>query len=114
MASQVLTFLSLWSLINEPLHPGGLTTLLLVAAGLTAVVLYPRHRRRALFVLGGLAGAVLLVKVNIGGLLLLALAYALAVSLCRGRLAASWAIGAAIVLTPLLLMLKHLDFRSPS
>jgi hypothetical protein len=76
LATQILVFGAIISVVNEPMHPGGLTCLLLaVSVGVSCFV-----RRGpsplAMAFLGGASMALILVKINVGVFALLALALA--------------------------------------
>lgn len=66
IGAQLLTFVALRGQINEPLHPGGLTSLLL--AVLVALVAFglPRHPTLVASSAGVILAALTLVKVNVG------------------------------------------------
>jgi hypothetical protein len=96
---------------NEPGHPQELCILLLVclvAAGF--VTSSQRWRLLGLILLGVLTAALLLVKVNIGTFAFLAVSLALLAHSPRTKLSrlAFYAVGAASVLLPLILMKSHL------
>src|SRR5205085_7894860 len=97
-------------LVAEPMYPGGLSSLLLIAAVLVISVGERRKPRPTFLALGVLIAAALMTKVNVGGLAAAALAFALYMSSeyatrSRGRVIA------VIVFTaiPFLLMLRDLD-----
>lgn len=71
---QAATFASLTVLINEPMHPGGLICLLLMA--LLAVACFMRERLSLLpaALLGGTVAALILVKINVGAFALVSVA----------------------------------------
>ncbi len=77
LCAQVLTFHGLASLKTEPLHPGGILCLLLSALILAGTFLrYESASLSAVFV-GALLGAGVLTKVNVGGLALVSVSFAL-------------------------------------
>lgn len=99
LGALVTTFAALTGLVNEPLHPGGLLCLLLVAILACAAFVAPRRPAAALVVMGALGAAAALTKINVGGLALIALALAVVLhvpALRRLRVAAC----AAAVLLP--------------
>ncbi len=71
LGAQAVAFLALQSLEREPMHPGGLSVLLLAAMVAVAAVAGPRGRG-AFAALGALGAALALVKINVGGLALIA------------------------------------------
>jgi len=73
-ATQLGVFLVQVALVFEPMHPGGLISLLLAA--IVALAALPVRPRYALFLLGALGSALALTKINVGGLALIALALA--------------------------------------
>jgi len=100
---------------NEPGHPQELCILLLVclvAAGF--VPSSPRGRLLGLILLGALTAALLLVKVNIGTFAFLAVSLALLAHSPKTKLSrlAFYAVAAASVFLPLILMKSHL--KDPS
>jgi hypothetical protein len=111
LATQVLAFGALYPMVNEPLHPGGLATMLLAMAVLVLVVGVRRWTTASWVVLGGLIAATALVKVNVGGFAAVALAFSVVVSterlwrLLPLRLLAS----ALMILTPVALTAADLD-----
>jgi hypothetical protein len=62
----VLEVIHLRVLPREPGHPQELVVLLLAAALWIAAQMWETHRRTALFLLGGIGGALLLIKINVG------------------------------------------------
>ena len=72
---QVLSFHTLASFRSEPMYPGG-TALLLIAVLLGSATMLRGPARLGLFAIGALVGAVLLTKINVGGYLAIAVAYA--------------------------------------
>jgi hypothetical protein len=85
--THVLTFLGLSFFRNEPGHPQELCILLmmaLVASGIASAL--PRSRLPSMFCLGALPAALLLIKVNIGVFMILAVALAVLSHLHGARL----------------------------
>jgi hypothetical protein len=110
LAAVLCAFEVLKALADEPMHPSSLVALLL--AGALVAALAHRHRARtALAVLGAITAALALTKINVGGLLLVALLYGLAVSYAarpRTQLAA----GAVLVLLPVAVLAPDLGHRA--
>lgn len=113
VVGQVLFFGALSTLVNEPMHPGALLGLLLVTTVLVVVGLVPRRQRAAMLILGALAGATALVKVNVGAFVLVSLGATLfltAPPLSRSVILKGLA-AAALVGTPFAVMARDLDTR---
>ncbi|HWH20021.1 MAG TPA: hypothetical protein VN671_05780, partial [Solirubrobacterales bacterium] len=106
LGAQIITFAVLGVLINEPMHPGGTVTLLLVAMIATSAFVGGGRATRAMALLGALTAALLLTKINVGGFALISIALACVVSypvLIRQR----WLrplVEVIFVLTPIVLM----------
>jgi hypothetical protein len=96
---------------SQPGHPQELTLLLLIAFVACPLLDFTRFRAASMILLGGLASALFLVKVNIGIFIAAALALALAARLPRTRMGrtAQYAAGAACLLLPAALMWRRLD-----
>lgn len=109
-AVQLLTALSLDSLRNEPMHPGGLICLVLGCIAVTTLLL-PERSRLTWIILGALGASLLLTKINIGIFALLAIGLvALGASATnRGGRVLLTIVGALVVGAPALLMLPNLD-----
>ncbi|GAB1490065.1 hypothetical protein MASR2M8_25220 [Opitutaceae bacterium] len=103
-AAGAITFAGLFTLVNEPIHPGGLTTLIAMlgaAGGARALV---RGGPAAFAAVTGLAGAVLaLTKINVGLFFLTAAGSWLFLSTRPAR-ATLWLVALGCVATPWLLM----------
>jgi len=84
LSAQLVTFHVLVSLVSEPMHPAGLASLLLVCMAVAAGFRSARPRSTAA-VIGGIVGALLLIKINIGAFAAIAIAFAFAVSLSPAR-----------------------------
>jgi hypothetical protein len=84
LSAQLVTFHVLVSLVSEPMHPAGLASLLLVCMAFAAGLRSGRPRSTAA-VIGGIVGALLLIKINIGAFAAIAVAFAFAVSLSPPR-----------------------------
>jgi hypothetical protein len=106
LGTQILAFTVLTVLINEPMHPGGLITVLLVTILAISCFISDRRSMVAMYLLGIAVAALVLTKINIGGFAVISLALACAVTypvLLRRR----WVrplIEAIFVATPILLM----------
>ncbi|MCW2981901.1 MAG: hypothetical protein JWO14_3628 [Solirubrobacterales bacterium] len=106
IAVQVLTFAMLTVLTGEPLHPGGLICMLLVAVVLVAGFVTDRRAELLMAALGALLAALVLTKINVGGLALISFGLVCTVTypvLSARRLSRS-AIELIFVLVPLLLV----------
>jgi hypothetical protein len=101
---QLLTFRVLGVLTNEPMHPAGLLSVMLLSLMIAGTFKSSRPRAAAA-VMGGIAGAILLVKVNIGIFAAVAVMFALAGSLTDRwrRLALPAMALVAVVLPPVLM-----------
>jgi hypothetical protein len=77
---QLTTFGVLAALVNEPMEPFGLTNLLLLSMVAAATFRSTKPRLTATLI-GGIVGALLLIKINIGAFAALAVAFAWACSL---------------------------------
>ena len=104
VAGQFLTFHALSAFTSEPMHPSGLIGVLLVV--LAALAAYrARSPRASAALMGTVVASLLLVKINIGGFAAVAVAFAAALSLTgRWKRILLPAMGAVVVVTPLLLM----------
>ena len=112
--THILTFLGLWFFRNEPGHPQELCILLmmtLVASGIASAL--PRSRLPSLFCLGALPAALLLIKVNIGVFMILAVALAVLWHLQATSLATYLfvVVAGASVILPFAMMKARLDER---
>jgi hypothetical protein len=77
LSTQLITFGTLVTLTNEPMHPGGLV--ILVVAGILSVALFSSGQRSAqlpFFAMGALAAAALLTKINVGAFAAISIAFA--------------------------------------
>lgn len=110
VAVEILVFSGIGSLTNEPMHPGGMTCLLLAALTAISCAVGAGVSKRATAALGGAVAALILVKVNVGVFALAALALAWVVS--YGALAdRRWPrplVEAGFVLIPIALMTEKL------
>jgi hypothetical protein len=109
LASQLLTFNLLSALTNEPMQPSGLVSLLLV--GLIALAAYQSRWPRATAVLiGALAAAACMVKINVGAFAVVAVAFAFAAGLTgRKRRMLLPATGLLLCIVPFAVMFRLLD-----
>lgn len=106
LATQMLVFGAIITVVNEPMHPGGTICLLLGAIVALSCLARARTSPLGMAFLGGGVMALILVKINVGAFALVALALACAVSYPR---LARWrwlrpAVELLFVATPLLLM----------
>lgn len=100
-------FLYLWVMVSEPTHPGGLIALLAAVAAVGGYRLLARGRHEAwAVVIGAVAAALVLTKINVGGFVVLsALAWiALHHAAPAVRRWAPLAVAAGGILLPLVLM----------
>lgn len=101
------TFVYLWIMVSEPTHPGGLIALLVAIAAVLGYRCLARGRSEAWAALvGAVAGALVLTKINVGGFVVLAaLAWmALHHNSTGLRRWAPWVVAVGGVLVPLALM----------
>ncbi|MGH2685826.1 MAG: hypothetical protein ACRDJP_10220, partial [Actinomycetota bacterium] len=106
VGTQALVFLAASTVANEPMHPGGILCLLL--AGLVAAVAtIPRSSRAGWFAAGALASGMAFIKVNVGGLALIALLITAIISSREEPWLRIAAIG-VFVATPFALMARDL------
>jgi len=82
LGAQFVTFHVLAALIDEPMHPSGLVSLLLMCLVVAATFRSARPRTTSAFI-GAIVGALCLVKINVGAFAAIAVAFALAGSLTR-------------------------------
>ena len=80
LVTQMLTFSTISTLVNEPMHPGGAICLLLGAILAISCAVGRRPSFGAMGLLGGAIAALILVKVNVGFFALAALALVAVVS----------------------------------
>lgn len=111
LATQMLTFTTIWSVTNEPMHPGGLICLLLGVILAIACWVRGRPAPLAMGLLGGAVMALMLVKINVGVFALFAVALVCAVSYpsLRRRRRLRPAVELLFVATPFLVMASKLD-----
>jgi hypothetical protein len=105
LGTQMLVFAALGSLVDEPMHPGGLICLLLAAIVAISCGVRAKASPGAMALLGGAVGALLMVKANVGAFALAAVVLACAVS--YAPLARRWIrlpIEAGFVLVPFVLI----------
>lgn len=111
LAAQLITFATA-TLTSEPMHPGGLISLMLFGIGALAFVVAGRKSGRWPFlVIGALTAALILTKVNVGGFA--ALSIVLACVLTFPFLARSWPLRVAatlvLMMVPFLLLKADID-----
>ena len=110
-----LTFLTLGKNVNEPFHPGSLLALLSGIAALAGAELIRRGRTTLMVaVVTAIAMVMLLIKINVGGLLLCALGSWWLVTEggsgnAQGKRQRAWLAALATVLVPMLLMRAHAE-----
>jgi hypothetical protein len=80
LGTQILCFTALNVLVNEPMHPGGTVTLLLVAILGAAAFVGSGRSTKAMALLGVATAALILTKINVGAFALISVALACAVS----------------------------------
>jgi hypothetical protein len=106
LATQILVFGAIVTVVNEPMHPGGTICLLLGAIVALSTLVRARPSPMGMGLLGGAVAALILVKINVGAFALISLALVCALSypeLARRR----WlrpALEALFVAVPFLLM----------
>lgn len=106
LATQMLVFGAIVTVVNEPMHPGSLICLLLGVIVAISALVRARFSPLAIGLLGGAVMALILVKINVGAFAFISLALACVVSypaLCTRR----WlrpALEVLFVAVPLLLM----------
>lgn len=106
LATQILVFSTTITLVNEPMHPGGIICLLLGTIVALSCLVRARTSPLAMAFLGGAVMALILVKINVGAFALIALALVCALSyprLSRRRWPRA-AVELLFVATPLLLV----------
>jgi hypothetical protein len=105
VAAQLLAFVLLATLVNEPMHPGALLAFLLAALLADVAWLRPRAPCTADVLAGALVAAIALTKVNVGACAIVALAFALGSSSTRRQW--RWTVSALLVaLGPAVLLLN--------
>ena len=112
VAGEFITFHALSALTNEPMHPEGLVSLLLV--GLIAIAANRSHSpRRTSLLIGAVVAALALTKINVGVLAALAAAFAFAPTVFNGRArqVALAITGLALVAAPLILTAGLFDLE---
>ncbi|MBX3751637.1 MAG: hypothetical protein KF897_16280, partial [Opitutaceae bacterium] len=100
-------FLYLWIMVSEPTHPGSLIALLVALAAVLGYRCLARGRNEAWAALvGAIAGALVLTKINVGGFVVLAALAWIALHHTSAGLRrwAPWGVAAGGVLVPLALM----------
>jgi hypothetical protein len=110
LAGQILFTGTLSTLGNEPMHPGGLLGFLVAAIALV-MAMVPRAPRLSGVLLGSLAGAIMLVKVNVGAFVVVSLGATLFLvtpPFARSRSLKTLA-AAALIGTPFVVLARDLN-----
>ncbi len=107
--TQIAAFGLLIALRNEPMHPIGLTTALIVAILAAAAWPGTESVKKGAIWLGALCGALVMVKVNMGAFAIVAVLVAALMG--SGRRWAPWVAGALLVVVPLGLLGSNLNLR---
>lgn len=99
------------TLINEPMHPQGLATLLLAGFLLTTVLRLERSTTTSAVLAGALVGALLMTKINLGifAIAAVALAAVLSVEALYRRRWIRWPVVLAFLALPILVMARDLS-----
>lgn len=107
VAVQMMVFRALVSLTDEPMHPGGLICLLLVTISSLSCFAQTGRSIRSMALLGGAVAALILVKINVGGFALVALALTCVASYSAlaSRRWLRLVVEAVFVATPVVLMM---------
>jgi hypothetical protein len=111
LVTQFVTFANT-SLTAEPMHPGGLISVMVIGIGAVALISAGRRSGRWPFlIIGALAAALLLTKVNVGAFAALSIAFACVSTFpFLARLWPLRMVGAALLMAvPFLLMKQDLD-----
>lgn len=110
---QILSFSVLGGLNDEPMHASDIVCLLFAATIATVAFVLPKRLRTALFILGAVVAALILTKINIGGLASIALLYAATMTVPALRRIAPlrWFTTAALVCVGPALMLSDLHHQ---
>ncbi len=111
LATQVVVFSSLVTLVNEPMHPGGIIVLLLTCIVAISCAVRAKPSPIAMGALGGAVAALIMVKINVGGFALIALALVCAVTYAP-LINRRWirpALETVFVVLPFFLMTTKLD-----
>lgn len=111
LATQLGVFQALFSLVNEPMHPGGIIVLLLSTLLLVACFIRDQNSPIAMALLGAAVMALILIKINVG-IFALAAAGLIAVASHRELAQRRWmrlTAEAGFVALPLLLLSSRAD-----
>jgi hypothetical protein len=110
LATQLVAFNIGFALAPAPMHPVGITALLLAVIAVVLAFVVPQRPALGLALMGALGACLALVKINVGGFVLIALAFAVATCMTGpGRTAlARRALVALAVATPVLVMAADL------
>lgn len=111
LLGMLVAFTILPTLINEPMHPQGLATLLLAGFLLMAVGRSERTTMTSALLAGALVGALLMTKVNLGAFAIAAVALAavLSVEPLHRRWWIRWPVVLAFLALPLFVMARDLS-----
>jgi hypothetical protein len=109
--TQVLVFAALGTVANEPMHPGGLTCLLVAMLVAISTAVRRETAYPAMALSGAVLGALVLVKANIGVFAVAALILTCTATYpaLAGRRSVRGLIEAGFILTPLVLMAGEFD-----
>src|SRR5579859_6614053 len=113
LAAQLITFATA-TLTSEPMHPGGLISLMLIGIGALAFVVAGRRSGRWPFlIIGALSAALILTKVNVGGFAALSIVFACVLTF--PFLARNWPLRvvATVVLMTVPVLLLKTDIDQP-
>jgi hypothetical protein len=110
-SSAIVAFSVLSTLVNEPMHPHGLASLLIAGFVLLAVCGPGKRTAAAGFAAGALLGGLLLTKINLGAFAVAAvvLAAALALEPLRRRRWIRWPVIAGFLALPIVVMARDLQ-----
>ncbi len=99
-------FTYLWVMIHEPGHPGGAVSLLVALAAWIGATRDIARRPALTAIVGAIGAALALIKINVGGLLLIAAAIWLAIRTpnAHRRRSSEWLTAAVLALLPWVLM----------
>lgn len=108
LATQMLVFGAIGTVVNEPMHPGSLICLLLGVIVAVSTLVRARPSPLTMGLLGGVVMALILVKINVGAFALVSLALACVVSYpaLAGRRRLRPLVEIVFVVVPLLLMIS--------
>lgn len=113
LAATAVAFSVLRTLLAEPMHPVALVSALVAVAGAVAVVASERPRPGAYALLGLLVGATICVKINVGGLVAIAAAFAVTRWHREEHLRSGPWFAALFAATPFLLTARDVSDQDP-